>query len=172
MFWREFNGLAPVVAEDAHDLDEGVEGDGFGDKGVGAEVVDLRDVDVGLGGGEDDDGNLAEFGVAFDFAQGFAAIFFGHVEVEEDEAGARGPASVGGTSVPATICSRTWCLRVFSAAVEVVEELFAVFDKMEFAREFAFGEGIAGEEAVVGVVVGHEDYNGFGKCGHAGCSCL
>ena len=159
MFWREFNGLAPVVAEDAHDLDEGVEGDGFGDKGVGAEVVDLRDVDVGLGGGEDDHGNLAEFGVAFDFAQGLAAIFFGHVEVKEDEARARR------TSVRATIWIRTWCLRVFAATVEVIEELFAVFDEVEFAGKFAFGEGVFGEEAIVSVVVGHEDDDGFGGGG-------
>ena len=166
MYGREFNGLAPVVAEDAHDFDEGVEGDGLANERVGAEVVDLGDVDVGFGGGEDDNGNFAEFGVALDFAQGFAPVFFGHVEVEEDEARARG------TRVPATIWTRTWCLGVFSAAMEVIEELFAVFDKMEFAGEFAFGEGVFGEEAVVGVVVGHEDDNGFGGGGHAGCCSL
>jgi len=69
--------------------------------------------------------------------------------------------------------------------MEVIEELFAVFDKMEFAGEFAFGEGVFGEEAVVGVVVGHEDDNGFGPTSvgativsskgrgvHAGCCSL
>ena len=166
LYGREFNGLAPVVAKDAHDFDEGVEGDGFADEGVGADVVDLGDVDVGLGGGEDDDGYFAEFGVALDFAQGFAAIFFGHVKVKEDKARARG------IGVPASIGTRSWCRGVFAAAVEVVEELFAVFDEVEFAGEFAFGEGVFGEEAVVGVVVGHEDYDGFGDSGHAGGCCL
>ena len=156
--------MAPVIAKDAHDLDEGVEGNGFGDEGVGSEVVDLGDVDVGLGGGEDDDGNFAQLGIVFDFAQGFATIFFGHVEVEEDKARSR-RTSVGGTSVPATIWTRAWCWREFAAAMEVIEELFAVFDKMEFAGEFGFGEGILGEKAVVGVVVGHEDDNGFGGGG-------
>ena len=63
-------------------------------------------------------------------------------------------------------------MRVFSSVVEVVEELFAVFDEVEFAGEFAFGEGVFGEESVVGVVVGHEDYYGFGDGGHAGGCCL
>ena len=158
-FDGEFDDVAPVVAQDAHDFDEGVEGHGFADEGVGADVVDLGDVNVGLGGGEDDDGNFAEFGVAFDFVQGLAAIFFGHVEVKEDEARARR------TSVRATIWIRTWCLRVFAATAEVVEELFAVFDEVEFAGEFAFGEGVFGEEAIVSVVVGHEDDDGFGGGG-------
>jgi len=86
---------------------------------------------------------------------------------------------------------------VFSSVVEVVEELFAVFDEVEFAGEFGFGEGVFGEEAVVGVVVGHEYDDGFGPtrvgflCAegfapqvrativsskgrgvHAGCACL
>ena len=63
-------------------------------------------------------------------------------------------------------------MRVFSSVVEVVEELFAVFDEVKFAGEFAFGEGVPGEEAVVGVVVGHEDDNGFGESVHAGCCSL
>jgi len=56
--------------------------------------------------------------------------------------------------------------------MEVIEEFFAVFDKMEFAGESAFGEGVLREEAIVGVVVGHEDDNGFGDGGHAGCCSL
>src|ERR1035438_107013 len=43
----QFDGVEPVLAEEAHDVDEGLELDRLGDKRVGAQIVHATDVRAG-----------------------------------------------------------------------------------------------------------------------------
>src|SRR3954447_9865741 len=104
---RELDDLDPVAAEVAHDVDQAVEADRFGDEGIGSEVIGPVDVLFGFRRGEHDDRDAAEIGIGLDLAQRLAAVFARHVEVEEDQAGDRCGAGVG----------------VASAPVEVIEQL-------------------------------------------------
>src|SRR5437773_1944045 len=75
----QLDDFEPIFAEGPHDLDEGGKFDRLGDVGIDAQVVGACDVLFRLGGGEDDDGDVAELGVVFDFAQGLATVLARHV---------------------------------------------------------------------------------------------
>src|SRR5437773_882130 len=75
----QLDDFEPIFAEGPHDLDQGGKFDRLGDVGIDAQVVGACDVLFRLGGGEDDDGDVAELGVVFDFAQGLATVLARHV---------------------------------------------------------------------------------------------
>ncbi|MOA28633.1 hypothetical protein D3C78_1495870 [compost metagenome] len=73
-----------------------------------------------------------------------AAIHARHVQVEDDQAG-QGIA-------PGVVVGRP--------VVQVVEQLLAIVDELQPVRYAAFAEGLAGEQAVVRVIVGNQDGRG------------
>src|ERR1700743_2362862 len=108
---RQLDEVKPVAGEALHGGGQLVEGDRLGQQRVHAEVVRAHDVLLGPGGGEDHHRDPAQVGIGLDLAERLPAILLGHVEVEQDEAGARGgDAAVG----------------VGPLATEVVHEVLAV----------------------------------------------
>ena len=71
----------------ADDVHEAGEVDGFGDVGVGVQVVAAHDVLLGLGGGEDDDGDSAELFVELDLGEHLTTVHPRQVEVEQNQPG-------------------------------------------------------------------------------------
>jgi hypothetical protein len=65
------------VVDLVDDVDEVGEIDRFGDVGVGVSVVAARDVFLGRGGGEDDDGDRAQSVVVLNYGEDFASVEFG-----------------------------------------------------------------------------------------------
>src|SRR6266850_6123691 len=84
----QLHSLQPVLRQQAHEFDQRFEFDRFRDKGIGAEFVHFIDVGIGFGGGQNDDRDALEIAAIFHLAQNFASIFPGHVQIQEDQAGA------------------------------------------------------------------------------------
>src|SRR5207302_842263 len=84
------------------------------------------------------------------FRLSFLAVFFGHVEVEENQAGARR------------------ILRLFEAAAahQVIEQFLAVLDKAQCPLPAAFRDRILDKQSIVRIIFGHEDNVAFGKFFH------
>src|SRR5436190_19118844 len=56
--------------------------------------------------------------------------------------------------------------------MQVVEKVLAVFDKMQVAGQMAFAQRVLGQQTIVRVVVGHQDYDWFARGIHAATSAL
>src|SRR3954465_8827133 len=111
----ELDDLDPVTADVAHDVDQALEADRFGDEGVGAEVIGPVDVLFGFRCGEHDDRDATQIGIGFDLPQCLPPVLPRHVEVEQDPPGWGCGAVIG----------------VAAAPVEIVEQLVSVFHEAE-----------------------------------------
>src|SRR4029079_17646374 len=80
----------PEVFDGAHYRDELLQVHGLADVAVGVEVVAGQDVLVGRGGGQDHHRDALQGRIRLDLRQHLAAVFFGQVEVEQDQVGDRG----------------------------------------------------------------------------------
>jgi hypothetical protein len=84
-----------------------------------------------------------QVGVRLDLLQRLAPVLARHVEVEQDEARSRGRAG-----------------RVVAAPLEeVVHQLLAVLDEAQVVGDAALLHRPPRQQAVVGVVVGHQNHN-------------
>src|SRR6202012_4187008 len=101
---RQFDQVKPVTGQPLHGAGQLLEGHRLGHERVDPEVVGAHDVLLRAGGGEDHDGDAAQVGSGLDLAQSLGPVLLGHVEVQEDEAGARrGDPAVAVGALPAEV---------------------------------------------------------------------
>jgi hypothetical protein len=122
-------------------IDQGTERHRLGQVRVHSHPVRVFDVALVRGGGQHDDGDMLEAGVALEFLQRLAAVLLGHFQVQQDEIGQGGGAGRG----------------VRAAAVQIIQQFLAVADDAEVVVAAVLDQGLAHQQAVVGIVVGHED---------------
>ena len=99
----------PKSAEEFDGVDELVKVDWFDHVGIDPELVTGHEILFFSGGSHDDHGDDFEFGVAFDLAEDFDAVDFGHFQIEKNH-----PGLVIGA------------MGKWATAVKVIEGLFAV----------------------------------------------
>ena len=128
----------PEEAEVLHRLGELAKVDRFAHVGVGAARVAANDVLVLFRGGEDHDGQVTGALLGADAAEDLVAVDTRQVEVEEDEARAR-----GGLRLP--------------CAVQVFQRLHAVVGHHDLIEDVALLQRAEGEELVVLVVFHEQD---------------
>src|SRR4029434_10119386 len=51
--------------------------------------------------------------------------------------------------------------------MKIIEQLFTVLNKVEIVGKTAFTQRVLGQQAIIGVVVRHQNDNGFGRWIHA-----
>jgi hypothetical protein len=136
--------MDPEVLDGAKDVVELRKIDGFHHITFGMELVGTDDVFVGAGGGQDDHGDAEEGGGGLNFAQDFAAVHFGEVQVQEHQVGA------GGVIVRRTM-------------EEEVEGFGAVVNNAQAVLDAGVFEDFLGEADIAGVIFDEEYFDGGGK---------
>jgi hypothetical protein len=133
---REFGEFEPVLLNVGDEFDAFVELDRFDQVIVRAEPVTCLDVFIAVGGGEDNNRDVAKSLSGFYLGEDFEAAFAWQVEVEEDEVRPRGAAGAG----------------VFAALEEEVEGFFAIAGDGDAITAAAAAERFDGDLDVGGVV--------------------
>lgn len=122
------------------DLDHVIEVRRLGDVAICTQFVGMADVILGLGTGEDDDGDEFQILVESDFLQDFAAIFSGHVDVHQDEVG-------------------LGCAGKFSGAVQKFERLDAVTCGADPIAEVCTFQRLLCEHDIADIVIHQKNFD-------------
>ena len=113
----------PEIFNGSDRLNEGVESDGLGDKGVGVQFVAFNNIFLGAGSSQYQHWDEPEIFICFDFRQHFAAILFGQIQIEQDKL-------------------RTRCIEIRGLSAQESDRFDAILDDMKTVAEMAFGERV------------------------------
>ena len=133
--------LVAAAAQAQRGLVQLAEGHRFHQIGIGAEIVAARDVEARLRGGEDHDRYPPQRRPEVDLPERIQPGHFGHVEVEQDQVRTGRGGGVGELALPP----------------QIVEQLLPVLHEAQLVREPGLLQGLLGQQAILGVVVRHQD---------------
>src|SRR5712691_10442974 len=136
----ELDHCEPEVLDGLHHLRELVQVHRFCDVGVRMVVVAPDDVLFRGGSRQDDHGNLFEVGILLDFGQHFAPILSRHVQIEQDEIGAR-------------------CSTEIGLLTQISHRLDSVVDDVYAVTDLALLQKLHCQAHIAGVVLDEQDFD-------------
>ena len=84
---RYAGSMHPIAPERGHRLQQALKTVGFGYIGVGPQFITATHLLLIIGGTENNNGDLFEFGMLFQLLKHLSSVLLRHIQVEQDEPG-------------------------------------------------------------------------------------